>query len=170
MQQVRGWRLWAAVAVVGVALGVAGALAMRGGGDGGDASGAKAAAGGSTTGEAADAPALTSYRYTLAIEMSGGLAGPVTTGVASDKPLTFAIAGAVVDADREHSTVKANLGFVALDLETIQIGDRAWTREDGGAWEPQASLQPGVPALQIDPGARRSMGARWHASATGCAT
>lgn len=153
MQQVRGWRLWAAVAVVVVALGVVGVLATRGGGDGGDSVGAGAGAGGSTAGEAGEAPALTSYKYALTMEISGRLAGPLVPGEGSLTPLTFAVTGEMVTPDRERSTVKADLGFMKLNMETIQVGDRAWTREDGGAWEPQQGVNTSDGGWEFDPAA-----------------
>jgi len=42
--------------------------------------------------------------------------------------------GAFVAPDRQQSTIKADLGFLSINLESIAIGDQSWTREPGGEW------------------------------------
>lgn len=85
----------------------------------------------------ADPNDLKSYRYTLVGEMSGEAneAGAAGGGFALDLNVTIDASGTVVAPDREQSTLKADLGFFAIEVEQITIGDRLWTREPGGAWQ-----------------------------------
>jgi hypothetical protein len=140
----RRWGLLAAVAAAAAAIALGAVLLARGSGD--DAASVTDTAAAS---DAAAVTALSSYRYTLTLELAGGFGAPAAT--AGGAPLTFSIAGEVVAPGREHSTVKANLGLVQLDLETIQVGNRAWTREDRGAWELQEGAAGGPFGLAIDP-------------------
>jgi hypothetical protein len=85
----------------------------------------------------ADPSDLKSYRYTLVGEMSGEPSGTggASDGFALDLDVTLNASGSVVAPDREQSTLKADLGFIAIEVEQITIGDRSWTREPGGAWQ-----------------------------------
>lgn len=85
----------------------------------------------------ADPGDLKSYRYTLVGEMSGEAteAGAGSGGFAFDLDVTLNASGSVIAPDREQSTLKADLGFIAIEVEQITIGDRSWTREPGGAWQ-----------------------------------
>jgi hypothetical protein len=57
------------------------------------------------------------------------------------------MSGAVISPDREQSKLTADLGFLKLDVETIRIGDRIWTRQLGGEWEEGAA---GLGELGLD--------------------
>lgn len=84
---------------------------------------------------------MTSYRYTMTMNLGAGAFGteglPGGTG-AEDMEFTMEVEGESIAPDSNRSHVVANLGFIAFDIERIEIGDEAWTRENGGAWQPEA--------------------------------
>ncbi len=100
------------------------------GGDDGDAAEGSAVAVGEVT--LASPDQLTSFRYTLMIEVSSG-EGDEAASLAVDLSMEFS--GAVITPDREQSTIKVDFGFFKIEAETIRIGDQSWTRESGGEWE-----------------------------------
>jgi hypothetical protein len=69
----------------------------------------------------------------MKIEGMGGTTG--SPGVTTDASFDVTASGAVVTPDRAQATVKADLGFIQMDLETITIGDQTWTREPGAEWQ-----------------------------------
>jgi hypothetical protein len=91
----------------------------------------------------ASADELTSFRYdlTISIEVSEDATSPLAID------LSMELSGAVITPDREHTTVKVDFGFFAIDLETIRIGTQTWAREPAGQW---AVESPGEEALPLD--------------------
>lgn len=113
------------------------ALAACGGGDDKEAEAPPAAAGGAEgTTEAVEAPAptdafaeLESYRYALTISLEGADLADEGLGSAS-----FDLTGSFVAPDRSQARIEGDLGGLALEEETITIGDRSWVRS-GDVWE-----------------------------------
>ena len=79
---------------------------------------------------------MRSFRYEVAADISGG--GPVEGGLSLDLTISISASGAVIAPDRQQSRIVADLGFLKLDIESIQIGDTSWTREPGGDWSSEA--------------------------------
>lgn len=72
---------------------------------------------------------LESYRFALTISFEGAdLADEDLGGI------SFDLEGAFVAPDRSQVSIQGNLGGLALEEETITIGDRSWVRS-GGVWE-----------------------------------
>ena len=91
--------------------------------------------------------ALASYRYDMTIDFSGSAGGAlegVPGGLSLDLKFSMELSGAVIAPDREQSKMIADLGFLTLEVETIRIGDRVWTRESGGDWEVQTTAEAGL--------------------------
>ncbi len=108
-----------------VALGAL-ALACSGGDDAADATPAPLAS-----------PAdMQSFRYEVVAEISGG--GAVDGGLSLSLDIVISASGAVIAPDQQQSRIVADLGFLKLDIESIQIGDTSWTREPGGDWSSEA--------------------------------
>lgn len=112
------------------------------GGDGGDAAEGSAVAAGEVT--LASPDQLTSFRYTLMIEVSGA-EGDEAAPLAIQ--LSMELSGTVITPDREQSTIKVDFGFFKIESETIRIGDQSWTRESGGEWEADS---PGDDELSLE--------------------
>ncbi len=96
----------------------------------------------------APAAALKSFRYEMTMELSGSAASGgsgLPSGVSLD--LKIEMSGAVISPDREQSKLTADLGFLKLDMETIRIGDRVWTRQSGGEWQEETA---GLGELGLD--------------------
>ncbi len=92
--------------------------------------------------------ALKSFRYDMTMELSGSAASGgsgLPSGVSLD--LKIAMSGTVIPPDREQSKLTADFGFLKLDMETIRIGDRVWTRQSGGEWQEEAA---GLGELGLD--------------------
>ena len=106
-------------------------------------------------GEATAAPLaspddLESFRFELIAEItSDGGGGGGAPGLSVDLNASAEASGAVIAPDRQQSTVKADLGFINLDIETISIGDRSWNRESGGEWS-EAGAGNGLSDLGFD--------------------
>lgn len=86
--------------------------------------------------------ALKSFRYDFTMELSGAAASEgsgLPSGLSIDLELEIEMSGAVISPDREQSKLTADLGFLKLDMETIRIGDRVWTRQSGGEWQEQTA-------------------------------
>ena len=88
---------------------------------------------------------LQSYRYTLAIEVAAELLdlSEVPQELRSrfgDQPITVFIEGRRANPDREHSESTTNIGGVALERESILIGEELWTRQANGAWRQRGTL------------------------------
>ncbi len=108
------------------------AVVSCGGGDGAEVAAGEV--------ELASADELTAFRYEMVMELSAGSgSGSGGGGLSMDLNFTMEFAGAVIPPDREQSTIKADLGFVKIEMETIRVGDRSWTREPGGDWEDAAA-------------------------------
>lgn len=108
-----------------VALGAL-ALACSGGDDAADA----------TPAPLASPAEMQSFRYEVVAEISGGDA--VDGGLSLSLDIVISASGAVIAPDRQQSRIVADLGFLKLDIESIQIGDTSWTREPGGDWSSEA--------------------------------
>lgn len=81
---------------------------------------------------------LQSYRYETRLKIDpSALASSDDPSSALLGAISFdvTISGEVLNPDRSHTRVTADLGFVKSATETIEIGDSSWRREDGGAWE-----------------------------------
>ncbi|MEZ4501059.1 MAG: hypothetical protein R3C39_00325 [Dehalococcoidia bacterium] len=78
---------------------------------------------------------LESFRYDLNAKISGG-GGDLGGGSGVNLSIDFTVdaSGAIVAPDRQQSTIKADLGFLSINLESISIGEDSWTREPGGEW------------------------------------
>ena len=113
---------------------------MACGGDGGDAAEGSAVAAGEVT--LASPDQLTSFRYTLMIEVSGA-EGDESAPLAIQ--FSMELSGAVITPDREQSTTKVDFGFFKIESETIRIGDQSWTRESGGEWEEDSAAGDVLP-------------------------
>ena len=111
---------------------------------------ASAEGGAQTSTPAAKAPpptlappaALKSFRYEMTMELSGSAASGgsgLPSGVSIDLDLKMEMSGAVISPDREQSTLKVDFGFLKLDVETIRIGDRVWTRQSGDEWQEETA-------------------------------
>lgn len=94
---------------------------------------------------------LDSFRYALTATVEGGAGalGGGAPGVDISLNVTIEASGAVVAPDRQQSTIKADLGFLSINLESISIGDQSWTREPGGGWA-DASGGGGLGDLGLD--------------------
>jgi hypothetical protein len=94
---------------------------------------------------AAPPASLDSYAYAVSITISpdaiDSSEAPAGLNLGDDN-FTFQIDGTVVNPDREHSTTVANLGFLSLTLESIQIGMDEWTKQDDGGWQPSTAGDP----------------------------
>lgn len=91
--------------------------------------------------------ALASYRYQMTIDLSGSAASGLDgapAGLSLDLELSMELSGSVIAPDREQSKMTVDLGFLTLEVETIRIGDRVWTRESGGEWELQSTADAGL--------------------------
>lgn len=105
-----------------------------------------AACGGGDSGRDAGGPLvlvspdeLESYRYETRLRIDpSALSSSDDPSVALVGAIKFdvTISGEVLNPDRSHTSVTADLGFVKSATETIEIGDSGWQREAGGAWEP----------------------------------
>ena len=130
------------------------------GDDDDEAVAADAEAGAPTSTAAAQAPAqappptlapsaaLKSFRYGMTMELSGSAASGASglpSGVSLD--LKIEMSGTVISPDREQSKLTADFGFLKLDVETIRIGDRVWTRQSGGQWQEETA---GLGELGLD--------------------
>lgn len=88
---------------------------------------------------------LEAYRFTLTAEMSGlgaGESGGDTlagSGLSLDLDLTLTAEGAYAAPDRLQSSISVDSGFLSFDVETIAIGDRAWTRFADEPWSEDAT-------------------------------
>ncbi len=103
---------------------------------------ALACGGGDDAAEATPAPFaspadMESFRYEVVAEISGD--GPADGGFSLSLDISITASGAVIVPDRQQSHIVADLGFLKLDIESIQIGDRSWTREPGGDWSSEAN-------------------------------
>ena len=81
---------------------------------------------------------LQSYRYETRLKIDpSALASSDDPSSALLGAISFdvTISGEVLNPDRSHTRVTADLGFVKSATETIEIGDSSWRREAGGAWE-----------------------------------
>jgi len=96
---------------------------------------------------------LQSFRYSLDATIEGGgaaLGGDTgAPGLNVSLNVTVEASGAVVAPDRQQSTIKADLGFLSINLESIDIGDQSWTRETGGEWT-AAGADDGLGGLGLD--------------------
>lgn len=93
--------------------------------------------------------ALDSYRYEVTIELSGiPLGGTILPQASED--LTVEVSGAVVAPDRQQTRLRVDLGVQALDIETITIGDRLWSRNAGGEWQEAGSPLLAIVAGELD--------------------
>ena len=103
---------------------------------------ALACGGGDDAAQATPAPLaspadMRSFRYEVVAEISGD--GAADGGFSLNLNLSISASGAVIVPDRQQSRIVADLGFLKLDIESIQIGDRSWTREPGGDWSSEGS-------------------------------
>ena len=103
---------------------------------------ALACSGGDDAAQATPAPLaspadMQSFRYEVVAELSGD--GPAGGALSVNLDFSISASGAVIVPDRQQSRIQADLGFLKLDIESIQIGDRSWTREPGGDWSSDAS-------------------------------
>ena len=129
-------------------------------GDDDDEGVADAEAGAPTSTAAAQAPAqappptlappaaLKSFRYDMTMGLSGSAAsGASGLPSAVSLDLKIEMSGTVISPDREQSKLTADFGFLKLDVETIRIGDRVWTRQSGGQWQKETA---GLGELGLD--------------------
>ena len=92
--------------------------------------------------------ALKSFRYDMTMELSGSAAsGASGLPSAVSLDLKIEMSGTVISPDREQSKLTADFGFLKLDVETIRIGDRVWTRQSGGQWQKETA---GLGELGLD--------------------
>jgi hypothetical protein len=97
---------------------------------------------------------LESFRFELIAEITGagdllGDDSAGASGLSVDFDATLEASGAVVAPDRTQAQIKADLGFISLDIESITIGDRSWSREPGADWV-EAGAGNGVSDLGFD--------------------
>lgn len=115
---------------------------------GGDGDGEQVAAG---EVKLASPDQLTSFRYEMVMEISGS-SGSNGGGLSLDIEFVIDLSGTVIAPDREQSTIKADLGFFKIEIETIRIGDQAWSREPDGEWEVASTGSDVLPLdLSISP-------------------
>lgn len=79
---------------------------------------------------------------------AAGAGGAADTGAVS---LSMQAEGEFVAPDRTHSVTKMDLGFLALNVETVQIGDKAWSRTPGGQWQAGLGAAGGLSGGAVDP-------------------
>lgn len=103
---------------------------------------------------------LTAFRYTLTVEGANLFGTPTTPSPAASSGtsrVTGTITGAVVAPDRSHTRSRLDLGFLAIDTERVQVGERLWTRERQGPWIEQrvasGTTVPGTLGLEVAPSA-----------------
>lgn len=93
--------------------------------------------------------ALDSYRYEVTIELSGiALGGAILPQVPDE--LMIEVSGAAVAPDRRQMRLRVDLGGQALDIETITISDRLWSRNAGGEWREAGSPLLAAVAGELD--------------------
>jgi len=115
-----------------------------------------AACGGGSNADATPAPIsspaeLDSFRFaiTMNIESSGSPTG--SPGFSTDANISVKASGAAVAPDRSQATIEADLGFLRVNLETITVGERTWSREPGGEWTEGADDPMGFGDLGLNP-------------------
>lgn len=116
---------------------------------------------------------LKSYRYTLTVKATqpggaapvpGASATPARPGAsgapgaarppaadAAPVSLSLQADGEFVAPDRSHSVTKMDLGFLAVNVETIEIGGKSWSRTPGGQWQPGLGAAGGMNGGNVDP-------------------
>lgn len=140
-------------------------------------SGTKPAGGQPTAGVLVHSPSgLKSYRYKLSVKATepGGTASgaapgasppPNTAGMparpgaagtagadgAGTMSLSMQAEGEFVAPDRSHSVTKMDLGFLTLNVETVQISGKAWSRTPGGQWQAGLGAAGGITGGAVDP-------------------
>ncbi len=82
---------------------------------------------------------LQSYRYETRLRIDPSVLAPdddPSAALLGAISFDVTISGEVLNPDRSHTSVTADLGVVKSATETIEIGDSVWQREAGAAWEP----------------------------------
>ena len=86
---------------------------------------------------------LDSYRFTISVRADGKILdqseAPAGLGL-TNEPVVIDIEGRWLSPDREYSSVTFSFGVLRSDQEKVCIGERIWTRVEGGAWREQEPL------------------------------
>ncbi|MQC17988.1 MAG: hypothetical protein DWG80_02800 [Chloroflexi bacterium] len=86
---------------------------------------------------------LDSYRFTMSVRADGQILdqseAPPGLGL-TNEPVVIDIEGHWTSPDREYSSVVFSFGMLRSAQEKVRIGERIWTRVEGGAWREQAPL------------------------------
>jgi len=147
LSELRRWLAWPPLAIVALAVVTFALVACSGGDDDETPSGSNGGATveattGSNGGNGGDRlhlsspDSLQSYRYAMTMTMSAAaMADDAPDGLPLDGDFTIEVTGEVINPDRERTTTAMDLGFIAINAETVRIGDREWVRMSGGAWE-----------------------------------
>jgi hypothetical protein len=97
---------------------------------------------------------LTSFRYRLSAEASNLIGAPVSPGGPAT-PIVLAIDGEVASPGHERAATHLSLGVGSLDSESVQIGERVWSRDGVGSWIEGRASEDAVAArtfgLGLDP-------------------
>lgn len=86
---------------------------------------------------------LDSYRFTVNVRADGRILDQTEAPPGLDltsEPVVIAIEGRWTSPGSEASSVAFSFGVLNSSQENVRIGDRVWTRVEGGAWREQAPL------------------------------
>lgn len=80
---------------------------------------------------------LDSYRYAVTVTMLPTVldTSEAPDGLPLDQPIRIEMEGERVNPDREHVRTSADLSFIAVETETVTIGERRWVREGTRSWQ-----------------------------------
>ncbi len=115
-----------------------------------------AACGGASGADATPAPIsspaeLDSFRFAVSMEIESSGTPTGSPGFSTSANFNVSASGAAVAPDRSQATIKADLGFLQVNLETITVGEQTWSREPGGQWTEGADDPMGFGDLGLDP-------------------
>ena len=86
---------------------------------------------------------LDSYRFTMRVRADGRILDQTEAPPGLDltsEPVVIDIEGRWSSPDSEASSVEFSFGVLSSSQEKVRIGERVWTRVEGGAWREQAPL------------------------------
>ncbi len=86
---------------------------------------------------------LDSYRFTVTVRADGKVMdqSEAPPGLdLDDESVEIDLEGRWVSPGQEYSSVAFTFGVLESSQETVRIGERIWTRVEGGAWREQAPL------------------------------